>query len=75
MNTLYVVKGNHIKKVDKGIKNTSLFEDNQTYFNKSGNDYSDDKNKIKNLNVPMADKISFDISQEEVKTSHTFNKK
>jgi len=36
LNSLYVVKGNHIKKVNNGIKRTSLFEDNQTYFYDSG---------------------------------------
>jgi len=57
-----VVKGNQIKKVEKGIKKTSLFEDNQTYFYNSGNDYSDDKKIIKNPNYPMPDKVSCDIS-------------
>ena len=57
-----MVKGNQIKKVEKGIKKTSLFEDNQTYFYNSGNDYSDDKKIIKNPNYPMPDKVSCDIS-------------
>jgi len=62
LNTLFVIKGNHIKKIEKGNKKFSIFEDHQTFFNNSVNNYSDDKKTIKIPTNTMPDKVSCDIS-------------
>ena len=59
---MYVIKGNHIKKIEKGNKKIRIFDDNQTFFNNSVNYYSDDKKTIKIPTFAMHDKVSYDIS-------------